>query len=277
MVSVTFSNSNKTFILPESWEELSPQQFLAVIDILAESTEKEKAKWRILQALLNAPDRVFYNFNSYRDWKVSLGIDKNADIRREWLANAYSDELLPIIEFIWEPGPIFKNLVPSFTIGRNIYHGPKDGFEDVSMYEIEEADQYYQMYVSTKEDKYMHNVAACLYRLKDKDRKRTKFVQEEVENTAKSFSVIPKQTLLAIKMTYERILLWYSMNPQYKSLFEGTGGKADLKSWSKLVRGMSGEKLGTIEQVRKLKLYEAFDQLGFANEEAKAIIAQTKK
>lgn len=276
MVSVTFSNSNKTFILPESWEELSPQQFLAVIDILAESTEKEKAKWRILQALLNAPDRVFYNFNSYRDWKVSLGIDKSADIRREWLANAYSEELLPIIEFIWEPGPIFKNLLPSFTIGRDIYHGPKDGFEDVSVYEIEEADQYYQMYVSTKEDKYMHSVAACLYRMKQKDGKRTNFVQEDIAKIAESFTDLSKQTLLAIKMVYERVLLWYSLNPQYKSLFESTGGKTDIKSWSKLVRGMSGEKLGTIEQVRKLKLYEAFDQLGFANEEAKAIIAQTK-
>jgi len=278
MVQVNFSNSNKTYVLPESWEELSPLQFIAVIRILSENVPIEKVKLRLLQALLNAPDRVFYNFSSLADWKTSVGIDKKADLRREWLLDIYAEELLPILEFIFKPGAIFKNLLPSFVVGKNIYHGPKDGYEDATVAEIEEADQYYQVYVATKEEKHLHSLAACLYRTKDKDGKRTKFVQEDVSKNAETFADLPKDVLMAVKMTYERVLTWYSESPQYAPLFSGSKeGKSDLKSWSKLVRAMSGDKLGTIEDVRKLKLYEAFDQLGFANDEAKAQLEALKK
>lgn len=278
MVQVNFSNSNKTYVLPESWEELSPLQFIAVIRILSENVPIEKAKLRLLQALLNAPDRVFYNFSSLADWKNSVGIDKDSDLRREWLLNIYAEELLPIIEFIFNQGPIFKNLLPSFNVGKIVYYGPKDGYEDATVAEIEEADQYYQVYVATKEEKHLHSLAACLYRPKDAEGKRTKFVQEDVSKTAETFTDVSKEVLMAVKITYERVLTWYSQNPQYASLFSGTKeGKSDLKSWSKLVRAMSGDKLGTIEDVRKLKLYEAFDQLGFANDEAKAQLEALKK
>lgn len=278
MIQVNISGSNNFYLLPENWEEVTPAQFAAIIPILESHTENDLAgaKLKILQRLLNAPNAVFYGLYAIDKFKQQNQIDAIS----KWLGKQYAEELIPVIDYIFTPGAFFKNLVPEFTHNKTIYLGPKDGFENATIGEIEEADQFYRLYLAGEDRSHLIKMIAILWRPKimEKDPSLKRNIEsrapldlDQLNIAAEILTSLPDHTVKSIRIVYERIMKWYATNEQYQSLFSSSGEEnapVEYKTWSKIVRAMAGEKLGTIEQVRTMRFYEVLDQIKFANQEA---------
>jgi hypothetical protein len=273
MIQVSFNGVQKYYLFPEKWEELTQEQFILFIRVLNTEDNLERAKIKIAQKLLNVPDRIYYNLLSLGKYKEEHKIDAKI----EFMASQYSEELFPYMEYLFDNKPFMVNPIKDITGKKNVLYGPKDGYEDVTIGEIEEADQAYQMYRDTSDIKWLKRMVAILYRPKQfslkGNKSRIDYNIDKIEDIETQLEKVDEVILKGVKFIYERILAWYAAHPIYKQLFAGGGEDAtpDIKGWSRLIRGLSGEKLGTIDMVRKMKLYDALDQLFLAQKEVEEI------
>jgi hypothetical protein len=163
-------------IIINNWEELTPKQVLQVVPHVFNDNSNEVALLHIL----------------FKNKKIFTK-----------LSNEQVYDILGLTE--WVSSTLFKtNLIQHFKHGSKTYYGPETGLGNVTLIEFAKADNFYLMYLKTKEERFLNSMIACLYRPsklfwgirkhfeRGKDRRR-KLNTDTIEEDASVFDDLKKE------------------------------------------------------------------------------------
>lgn len=257
MIDVKFSNSNKIYKLPESWDDLETKDLINFIRIIHTTEDIHLAKLKILKEFMGLPNYFFNN-------------------KDEFFADEISGKLIGIVDLFLNDEPFSKNIIKSFSHEGTLYIGPTDMYENMSAEELDMADYYYNLYVDTEEVKYLHHFVACIYREKDiqsipgtdnfKGDLRVSFNVNNIGYIANRFNTLDIYLCHAIMFNYRNIMRWYSTMEEWKLVFSSTSNSSSA-TWSKVFRSIAGDKLGTIDSIKRMAIYQIFDELQYLEEQ----------
>lgn len=229
---------------PDQWNDLSSSQLVQVAEILHSGALLIDGKLQLLFALLEVKK------SGYLKWVFS-----------ERVTDVQVCELLQLTDFILKENKLTKNIFPSIRIGLTRYHGPAEKLKNISFGEFIFADAMFIKYHDTKDEKYLDQLIAVLYRLihplywinYDGD-KRIRFNKYTIEPRAKRIARIKPGIKQAILLYYDgcrkRIV------KENKYVFpEGNGGKkAGQHEMAKLLLELSGSKFGDLKQTEETRM-----------------------
>lgn len=255
MIHIPFND--KDYYLPENFNELSKKQLLWLARLMNEK-DKEYHELEVLQMLL---DLKLYQF--FR------------------MSNDAKERMLPFISWVFGENTLTAQLLPEYEG----LHAPKGEFDNLTLGEFHYTETYYHQFTKGNIDA-LDLLIAVLYRRPKKfyDTKldsdgdiRVKFNKNEIEYYAKLVKRWPPSVKTAI-------VIWYDGCKQqlvklYKEVFEesGTDHNTEDTGMYSIIRNMSGDKFGNIDQVEKVLVHHAFYEITLIMEDNRRIEAEMKK
>jgi hypothetical protein len=254
----TFTFRNKKYgPIPDSYNELSGKQLIALMKMFERKLEVEVAK---LEAL-----RILLGMSTF--WFVLLSADSK-------------NRMLPYVEWVFDKNTLTKQLIHFY----NGFIGPKKEFDNLTVAEFHFAEIFYRELVHEKNEAALDKLVAVLYRnpkLKynhkvDSDGDaRIRFNANEVDYYSSEYiSHWRKEVKLAI-------LMFYDGNRQYllelyDDVFQGDKGEENSDGMFGIIRGLSGEKYGDIDKVERLNIHTALNEISLQIKEAEELKRQYK-
>jgi hypothetical protein len=285
MIEVRFTNSDKTYFLPESWSEVSPEQLMIFIKVFHTTESIEEAKLLIIKQWLRIPTSVFTDSSLIAAHKRRYKVN-------QYLLTEIEDKLVTELQIFFEDFGFERNLIPTIQVpglNKSLLYGFSDRLENVSADEYRSAAYYYQMYVEdTSNLEYLYLFVACLYRPKRSDGIqpgdetydgdiRAPFNENNLKEAAAIISKIDTYKLVAVKFCFERIMKWFGDLQDFDLLFKESKNKSEeFTDWDKIIRSVAGQKMGAIERVRKMPIIDVFKELQYLEEELEAAEAAYK-
>ena len=276
MIKVLFSTTRKPYYFPEKWDELTPEQLTALIEIVLNEGDNHTAKLVILREWMKLPRQQF------ADMVLQKKYEESTQINHFFIAEV-EEKLLPFLDPFLEYGGFEVNIMKKLIVPglrKETLIGFSDRMESISADEYSYAQHFYQQYVDDTEDiSHLHKFVACLYRPQRTDGilpghsdyngdMRSPFNAGNIDFIAEKVAKIAPLKLYAVKLCFERIMKWLSELENYEYVFKGDQDKsADYVDWDKIIRMVSGDKLGSIEQVRKLPILGVFQELQYLEED----------
>ena len=238
-----------SFEVAENWEELTPEQYAHILQILT----YQKADPYTLKA----------SFISL------LCGNKHFPI----IATFDEDELtglLPIIDFIFTTRPPVVNKFPILNINKKECHAPADDLSNIGFAEWCFAYQFYQLYFEFKNAAYLNQLIACLYRPADSEQNennenysgdlRFPFNENLIEKRAKSVAAIEEHIKHAVLVWFSSALLQVmdrlpNVFPpvdtaQQQQQEEQEAKQENPTNWMTIFRELLGPKWGTANQLK---------------------------
>ena len=236
-------NKAETFYFPESFSELTVDQWTAYYMFLMEEIDEGVLLWRFL--------------NGNNKFKALIPGERIADIKN-------------LLTFIHnEPAPEWY--MNSIHIGDVELIGPKAEFQNLVCGEFAFADTFYTAYHTTKKEKYIDKCLAVLMREIDPDAeewrkdwkgdKRIIFNENHVEKRASLIATIPAEIKMAAMFNYsiirerlEKRFVWVFPKSVTPSIGKSSG-------WDKVMRSMCQGDLTKLNDIFFVPLYTFFDEL----------------
>jgi len=249
-------HKNKSFLLPETPEELTGKQFILIAGLLhQEYTTALKAS---LSAL-----RILAGMSRWKFLRLSGEVKLNS---------------LEHVQWIFDKISITKNLIPVY---KNFY-GPAEELNNMTLAEFHFAEKYYSQIKGENYGALPHLIATIYRKSKpaydkklDKDGDvRQKFNSNVVDFYAKQIAKWPAAVKFAILIFYDSCR--DQIANDNKEIFSGTGEGDGLGMYS-VMRGLAGPKFGEIEKVEDMLLHNALLELNLIRDEEKELERLSKK
>lgn len=244
--------------LPQAWNELNAEQYTAVFKVLAQHHETDQAY--LLHILL-----LWWRTSAEKlagiNWFKALRSKGNITIP-PLLITELQEEIFPEMRFVFDKEKkCTTNHLAQLRHQNVLYAGPADMLLDVTGAEMEVVEYCYASYIALKRSR-KHEVLLCaaLWREMEHGRKRP-FDKDEVHDRATQLASLPDEVITAMRFFYESCM--YTYHQRYKKIFKKSeeGDRPDPQAWRKLNRALAGEKRGTVEEVRAMKLDDIFLEL----------------
>lgn len=179
----------KTYSAPSNWMGLNMSQLLFICKCINEVSESSKTEIKIALGLYKMPRSVF-------------------DIIGD--ENRYA--IIQTIKFISEERSFDRNLLPSFWFRFRKYYGPNEEYDNIQGLEFAYAEALYVKYKKEKNDEYLNELAALLYRPRRyfniQNDIRADFYIYSANKRAKLFASLPFEYKFAIFLNYEAFRNW---------------------------------------------------------------------
>lgn len=247
MIEIYYSKrkGNKCLTLPENFNELSGKQLIAIAGIKSSGSNAVVARLKVLRILLNMPF-----------------------VRFVFLSSQAKAGMFPFVEWVFEKNDLTAQVLPQYKG----FYGPKSLFDNITLGEFHFSELYYSGLVNgeTEEERMeaMDKLVAVLYRLPKKEYNtrldtdgdiRMKFNANELEY----YSTIIKRWPFKVKLA---IVFFYDGNRQhmvklYDKVFQGKGGGNGDAGMFGVIRGLSGDKYGTLDKVENMMVHTALLEL----------------
>jgi hypothetical protein len=255
----------KIYVIPENWNELTAKQLVEIVDIIHNNNSKPEVKeLMILKCLLNCSWFKFLRYSS--DLKTRL-------IKHiQWIA----DDKLRLTE------PIIS------SYRNNIFckklYSPDKEFNNLKMIEFHYAEVAYRFLVETKNDKYLDELVAILYRSGKENYDYKRNPDGDIRIDFKGTDVDYHKKIVAKwpRAVKQSILMWYNgcremLVEDYPLVYGGTPSTENYYAGLyTMMRSVAGEKFGTIAQVEQLYVNTAHLELTCSIEEAKELEEEHK-
>lgn len=176
-------------------------------------------------------------------------------------------EVSKLVDWIFKPSTLTKNLLPTLKVGRHTYVGPADGLNRATFDEVVTAyvkqNLYKQHADAAQKQRYLAELVATLYRprkwwwwlvrffpdLSDGDA-RIAFNEATVKARAKRLAKLPTAELYAVLLYFEGCHSLFERIAPHVFSTKGVGeGKKSRFGWETFYVGMAGDKFGTIDKV----------------------------
>lgn len=264
MHRITFNSDSYT--LPGKWDELTPQQLLAVAKIMLTDSQWDNIKTRLALYFLGlrVMRRKTVMIDSVEHFYVKHGI------RKVYLLSAFDLEALGnALSFLTEkPNAegqrmlrprVRKQPFASLKIRLRKLTGCADGLTDMLFGEFVFAETYYYRYLTTHDEMWFNRLLAILYR-KTKNGKKQEFSEETIERNARLFAYLPPYKKLAMRFYYDGCKEFLAA--KYPETLGGGGsGKAKdpFEDFHKLTVALASADPTKAEDVRNSLLYDALE------------------
>ncbi len=225
----------------EGWHDLSRRQYLLWCGILRMELHIDEA--------LDLASKVFYKISD--KWWSRLNAAHRYELRERLDFLLRIDATTNILEYV--------------RIGFCKYYGPNNKLSNLTIAEYRQTELYYDMYLHTGQTRFLHLLAATLFRPKGKRRGddiRLPLDDYTVGKRAKLFRwVLHPVKLLAIKLFYESCrnyvrksfpTIYKSAGPNDGPFTRPTSGLQDLEDH---ILAFSGDKFGSFDNTRNTNLY----------------------
>lgn len=242
----------RAYLVPEGWNELSPQQFLAIMRVLTGNVELVRAKMLILRALM--------------DIKWGLFSRIRADLLMPYLA---------LTDWVEEAAPLTTQLLPVVYAGGKLV-GPKAAFDNVRAGEFHFADMHYSAWKHGEDEQALYRFLAVLYRPVKKGYDitldpdgdiRVPFNPHTTDYYAVQLRKLSAEEVSGIVFCYES---WRrQMEQDYPRIFTiGNKAKAVRYGWFPVFRGIAGSnKYGPLESVEQMYMHTLLAELELLKDE----------
>lgn len=176
-------------------------------------------------------------------------------------------EVSRLVDWIFKPSTLTKNLLPSIQVGWHTYIGPSDGLNRATFDEVVTAyvkqNLYKQQTDAAQKQRYLAELVATLYRprkwwwwlvrffpdLSDGDSRIT-FNEATVKTRAKRLAKLSTAELYAVLLYFEGCHSFFERIAPDVFSSKGVGeGKKSRFGWETFYVGMAGDKFGTIDKV----------------------------
>ena len=232
--------------MPETWDELSPQQYLDVVATLHSPATEALVRIRLLRALLRLP------------WQLLAVLEPfQLAVLQSWLLFLFAPDT---------PGPV-RQLLPTLRLPwrrdwlRRRWIGPRDSLRNLSFGEFIFADTYFCRYVATQQVSFLDKLVATLYRRPRRDGRaldagdaRRPFNEHLLDTAAGQLTHLPLPARLGIVTWYAACR--HQLQGEFPDLFEAAEEDAETSpafggggpDWGRVLRKLSGGAFGTVDQ-----------------------------
>jgi hypothetical protein len=237
----------KIYFMPSEWNELTKKQVLFVS--------------RLFQGQHSVVDfkiRMLLNFLSIRQ-KVLKGMDHE---------DVYF--LCESLNFLFKEVTLTKNLLPVLRTGRRKYFGPADAMMNCTFGEFTMANSLLDSFSKTKEQKYLDEMVAVLYRPRkwfwfirkaftDNQDPRKKFVNRSLKKRSRNISRLDYEIKYSVFLFFSGVLNSLPMLYPYIYQQKGDAGSED-NGWASLIISLADGKTDdkSLETVMNSNLYNVF-------------------
>jgi len=240
----TIHLNSKKHECPDKWAELEQWHLMVWIKIITQDIQRTDAF--ALAAML------FYRIKKQDFFKLSA---------------AQLVQLKNTLAFLAEGNKLFKWVIPfvnPFLWFR--YYGPSDRLASSTIQEFRFAELYYLAYQKTKEEKYIDQLIATLYRKKGANNlkldNRIQVSQVLINNNAGKMKKLNPVLRSAIIFNYEgcRQYIFH----KYPTIFKTTGSENKsnkLPDLEGIIKTVAGGKFGTFKETEDTALYIFLDHL----------------
>ncbi|TJY62687.1 hypothetical protein FAZ19_19655 [Sphingobacterium alkalisoli] len=238
-IEITDGKKKHLFRGADGWNELSRRDLLTWCGILRLELTVAEAMDLAAHTLYRIPLRLF---------------SKLSPVLRVQIRHTLS---------FLETNSLTSNVLGVVRIGWFKFHGPANRLSNITIGEFRRTELYYDMYQRTGQNKFLHLLAATLWRPTGGtgDDRRCKLSDRSVARRARLYSWAMHPTLLlAIKIFYEGCRAY--IQRQFKVVYKksGDGGittlsKKDIQDLEDHILAYSGGKFGTFVETEGTNLY----------------------
>lgn len=272
----------KTVQVPEDWNSINKRQLLEIADSLtheaggvektvSDQYDAEKlfelqlaTRIRVIRSLLNI------------SWSKMTAIEPDQLI-----------DLYPLADFIYSTDntiELTKTHMDKFIFRGQVYHGPADLMDRLTLLELTTADTYFVRSVNDNAKEYLPKLCAILYRepkswlwLKKARNSyngdpRCEYFEHSTEIRTEIFKELPNKYKAAIWYTYWGFRMW--MVNQFENLFpKPKEGVKPLErvgnnyGWAGTLLELSGGKFGTYDATTRIPWKNAFVEMSRLRDE----------
>lgn len=238
-IQITRKNKKYTFSYPSRWDEMDRRQLLLWCGIL-------RMELLVGQAL----DLVIFLFAK---------IPKSVFAKMPFV---YRLQLRDTVSFL-EENTITANILGYVRVMFRKYHGPGHKLANLTIGEWRRTELYYELWSKTGQNKYLHLLAATLFRPSGKyrgDDIRCRLTENTISRRAHLFAwAMHPNALKAIQLFYEGTRAY--VQRRFPKIYRNTGeqsqsvGKQILHDWEDTILTYSGDKLGNFAETSETNLY----------------------
>lgn len=192
-----------------------------------------------------------------------LGIERSLYLN---LDLAYRLQIAELTSDFFTDNWLNKNLIPHFVFKKQVYHGPKDGFENITFLEWILCDQFFTKFQRTEDPFALDCLFAVMWR-RQKSRIeidstdfdgdfRSTLNKSMIEEQAKVFSGLDQELKTALLTIY--IGNRNTVTNRFKRVFENgsSDSETDKYGWTGVLVQLAGTKFGNKEQTEQTMLYD---------------------
>lgn len=281
---------HKKIKFPSSWEELSPIQFISIIDLVNQFTEKNmpltEFQLRAYLLLTGTDDRqllkqnyafmeknIFCNMKKmnflykiiYKDERYKLLSDemkkKLEKVMPEDINEPESRIACRFIKIITIDLCFARQLLPSIYVGMRQMRGYTFCLSDGLVKTSITAGQYIdavaalQQYIDTHDDTYITLLVAILY--------SNPYSADIVADRVAKFTRVPEIVKIGVMSNFQAILTWLTTKTKYKILFSSTSDASNKKKTSpcmnSILYSLVEQGYGDLKDVDNIGLLQFFD------------------
>lgn len=266
------------FNVPGKWNELTREQLMKLMDMYNKQYNLAEVSVKLLLIITGIKVVYYGKFkvevykNPYEEYVFRYGnnifivdlkdiIHATSCLQFLFRIETINDQKVYILD-----SKLSKNLLPEikFKWFRKWY-GPADGLKNLTFSEFIHAETAFDRIANSKDDKYIDQLIAILYRqrgpVKESSKKyrgdlRESFNDFHIDRNAKIASRIPDNLKAAIMLYYQGCR--YSITKLFPEVFSGSGGSKEetFKSYMNLVEVLSGYDITKKANIRNAYLYD---------------------
>lgn len=248
-IQIIIGGKIKSFQAPSEWAECSKRELLMIAKTVRADLPVIQSEILLSLKMFSIPRKLFGMISS----------EERAAIVR-------------LCKFVEQKKVLDKNLIPSFYFRMRKYFGPNEDYDNIQGIEFAFAELSYSRFVETKDETYLDDLAAILYRNRRyfniKNDIRSDFYIRSVNKRAKRFKKLPHEIKFSIFLNYEAFRNWVTDgHPQIFPAIEhqeGESQEADNNSslWVKAYRMIAETAVfGNYDEVCKQPILVLFAQL----------------
>lgn len=278
MIKLEFFGKKIIRYLPETWDELTTDQFLHLVESLYLMQDKKftvhDVKIRFLQYALNLKIRPPEKHHP-DDYETII---ENLTLLSEKVDFIFTTKKIKNKEQTVINLGFTKNHILSFRVGQKKYFGPADALHDITFVEFIKAFDYQKEFTENQNPESLHKLAAVLYRPKKwfhfirrrlpnyDGRIQQKFNDNFIKSRAQRFQKLPPATLFGIHLFFASVLTFLTQHPKFRLLFkeEKRGGRGDDLGLTGVLFHLAGNKFGDITHTAETNLYTVLIELYLA-------------
>ncbi|MDP1622737.1 MAG: hypothetical protein Q8M08_10415 [Bacteroidales bacterium] len=237
----------KTYFMPSDWNELTKKQVLFVSRMFQGQLTMVDFKLRVLLKFLSIKPKA---------------------IKRIHPEDAYF--LCESLDFLFKEVSLTRNLLPLIKTGWREYIGPSDAMMNCTFGEFTMANSLLDSYSKTREQKYLDEMVAVLYRPKkwfwfirkaftDNQDPRKKFVNRSLKKRCSRIAVLDYDIKYSVFLFFSGVLNSLPMLYPYVYEQKGDAGSED-NGWASLIISLADGKTDdkSLETIMNSNLYNVF-------------------
>lgn len=234
--------------VPSSWDELSREQMIYLAGLFPRKMSVISFKVHLLWKLLNVKARYFFGVSA-EDMSF----------------------VLKSMDWVMENVTMKRNMLPLIRIGWHRYHGPEDMMGSCTFGEMTRAHQKMEDYVATKDEKYLDDLVAVLYRPKKRgwwlrkrfsvttDR-RVRYIEKSVAVRAKRIKSLDISVKYAVYLFFVGVM--NTLPEKFPNVYRRKGDSSGKNNygWATLIISLADGKTDddSLDKVFYSNMYNVF-------------------